>query len=92
MKIASLVLSALAACSVPAFAQQYNLNQNSGAAHAAVCRTSELKTCKDTCKQDHDDNVKLLCSKDAAKEADCKKTQSKMMTECSDGCRKKWCS
>ena len=91
-RISTVLIGIVAACSVPAFAQQPNLNPTGGAAHAAVCRTSELKSCKDTCKRDHDDNTRLLCSNDAAKEAECKKTQSKLMSECGDDCKKRWCS
>lgn len=92
MKACLILLAASSLFSAPALAQMNNMTPTGGAAHAAVCRTSELKACKDLCKTDHDDNVRLLCSKNQPGDADCKKQQTKMMSQCNDGCQKKWCS
>jgi hypothetical protein len=92
MKPTSIMLAALvAAFCTPAVAQQNYLNPTGGAARAPVCKTADLKACKDLCKDDYDDNVRLLCSKNEPGDADCKKQQSKLKSQCSDGCQKKWC-
>lgn len=92
MKAFTIAVALAGFFSTAALAQQYNLNPTGGAARAPVCRNAELKSCKDLCKQDHDDNIRLLCSKNEPGDADCKKQQTKLMLQCSDGCQKKWCS
>jgi hypothetical protein len=92
MKTKSIVFAAaLAAIASIASAQQGNFQPRTQMAPA--CRSSELKACKDKCRQDYDYDVKKLCASGDKKTDDsCRNVQSKTQKDCNTDCQKAWCS